>query len=574
MLEHRKANQEWNEGARALGFRRPGEPPAPHDPVRARIAFASCVATDPGMADGWLGLHAVGFEPDQALDQMTEHLGRLGEQRRASGRDLKSRFFAGAYFRFELAEWEDVYLAQAARWLGHGRMDLAWGFIHRCSTDRVQRALVVGRLFFYQGDYEAMLPIMQRLSENRVVAPEAKLYIGIGMARRELFGEAERVLAQAAESTDITELAMEAVYFRGLALRSMGRAEDGRQCLEWVYRHNPRYLQVAELLADPNLLGLETRPLAPAARRPVPPEGLDELLAELDRQIGLQEVKDQVRAVAAQVSARKLRAERGLRVVGSSNHLVFAGPPGTGKTTVARLVGRIYAALGVLEGTAFVETSRAGMVGEYVGHTAPKTNAKIDEALDGVLFIDEAYSLNQPGADGGDSYGREAVETLLKRMEDDRERLVVIIAGYRELLERFIDSNPGLRSRFTTTIEFDSYSTEELVAIAARFAERSGDSWAGRSLGLLREAVAEAAGRGWIDELGNGRFVRNLFEGACRQRDLRLFEVTRLGTEQPDNQQLSTIEEGDIAAAITETLAPLRRRNAESAPILRLTERS
>ncbi len=562
MLEQRRLMQTWNEGARALGFRRPGEAWAPVDRVRARKAFLSCVEIDPAMADAWLGLHAVGHEPEVALDRMSQNLHQFGEQRRASGRQLNSRFEVGRYSRFVLSDWEDLDMAQAARWLGRGRLDVAWGYLNRGPGGKEQHTLLAGHLYFAAGDYESMLPLMQSLARHRTFGPEAQLLTGIALARRELFGEAERVLADAAERSDRPELAMEATYYRGVTLRHLRRSETARRCLEWVYRHDPRYRQVAELLANPSLAGMETEPLAAPTGRG-PKEELGDLLAELDAQIGLDEVKHQVRAVVAQVHARGLRAERGLPVGKSSNHLVFAGPPGTGKTTVARLVGRIYAALGVLRGTAFVEASRGDLVGEYVGQTAPRTGALIDRALDGVLFIDEAYSLGQPSGERADPYGREAIETLMKRMEDDRHRLVVIIAGYPERLQGFLASNPGLRSRFGTTIQFATYSATELLAVAQRFAEEAGDTWGVGALDRIGEAITEASACDWIDELGNGRFVRNLFEAACRHRDLRIFDLTTQGGEAVRDQQLSTVEAVDTSAATNQVLGPLRRRQVE-----------
>ena len=193
---------------------------------------------------------------------------------------------------------------------------------------------------------------------------------------------------------------------------------------------------------------------------------------ELDELIGLQQVKDEVRSLANFVKLQKQREAQGLKTPKMSYHLVFTGSPGTGKTTVARIVARIYKDLGVLKKGHTVETDRSGLVANYVGQTATKTNAIVDSALNGVLFIDEAYAL-VPEGNSSQDYGLEAISTLLKRMEDDRDKLVVIIAGYTNEMKRFIDANPGLQSRFNRYINFPDYSAAELVDIFKMYMKKN-----------------------------------------------------------------------------------------------------
>jgi SpoVK/Ycf46/Vps4 family AAA+-type ATPase len=247
-------------------------------------------------------------------------------------------------------------------------------------------------------------------------------------------------------------------------------------------------------------------------------ETLADVLAELDGLIGLDSVKAQVRRVVAVVQANQERAEAGLSTVNPGLHLVLTGAPGTGKTTVARIIARLYAASGALPGSNFTEATRSDLVAGYVGQTAIKTDQLIDQTLPGVLFVDEAYSLTPSHAS---DFGAEAIATLVKAMEDHRDRLAVIVAGYREEMTAFVESNPGLRSRLRTFIDFPDYSPAELVRIFHGLAESNRLHLSPEALERAGDLFHQAVDR---PDFGNARLARSLFERAYARMAVRAAE--------------------------------------------------
>ena len=256
----------------------------------------------------------------------------------------------------------------------------------------------------------------------------------------------------------------------------------------------------------------------PAEEELPPPEKIEDLLAELDTYIGLAVVKQEVRDLINMVQVYKLRQQHGLPTTDMSLHMVFTGNPGTGKTMMARMMARIYRSLGILSKGQLVEVDRSGLVAGYVGQTALKTQKVIEKAMGGVLFVDEAYALN--GRSEND-FGQEAIDTLLKAMEDHRDDLVVIVAGYTDLMDKFIHSNPGLESRFNRFLLFEDYTVDEMMGI---FKMRCGKGYvlAPDAEPLVRDYIAEESADG---SFGNGRGVRNIFEHILVAQNNRLAKM-------------------------------------------------
>ncbi|MFI6081997.1 AAA family ATPase [Streptomyces sp. NPDC051217] len=590
---------------------------------QAEEEFREAVRLDPGMADGWLGLHALRVDTTTALLHMYRHRDRFGEQRSRHRRTLNSWYWLGWWVQPVLESRRDLLLAHASHWLD-GRhvpeLDRALAGLPPVDADPHVRFLHACRAYLVK-DWDQLVRHTESLVNDPLLGIEAGLFGGMARVRLEMYGQAEPLLSTSlmrcrSEQPQRKELR----YWLARAHEGTGRSAAALPLYRAVHRIDPTFMDTAARLAaitdsdgydgaddsaglasvalagfgqdavdgqadseypqgpdprpgvdaqSPYGVGVPPDPVDPVdgirekARvpaqpappqfpdRPTDPVLLAEALAELERMVGLEPVKRQVKALSAQLNMARLRAGQGLPVQPPKRHFVFSGPSGTGKTTVARILGRVFYALGLLGGDHLVEAQRADLVGEFLGQTAVKANELIDSAIGGVLFVDEAYSLANSGYSKGDAYGDEALQVLLKRAEDNRNHLVVILAGYPEGMDRLLATNPGLSSRFTTRVDFPSYRPLELTAIGEVLAAENDDVWDEESLDELRSISGHVVDQGWIDELGNGRFLRTLYEKSCAYRDLRLSGYSST----PGRDDLATLRLPDLMQAYGEVLS-------------------
>ncbi|KUF14188.1 AAA family ATPase [Streptomyces silvensis] len=584
---------------------------------QAEEEFRAAVRMDPGMADGWLGLHALRIDTTTALLRMFQHRDRFGEQRARHARTLNSWYWLGWWVQPVLESTRDLLLAHASHWLD-GRhvpeLDRALAGLPPVDADVQVRFLHACRAYLVK-DWEQLVRHTEPLIDDPMLGIEAGLFGGMARVRLEMYGQAEPLISAAlmrcrSEQPQRKELR----YWLARAHEGTGRSAAALPLYRAVHRVDPAFMDTSARLAaiaegdgyddgtdlaaltltgmgqdaldGPDgvdaLFGTEGRdlkvtepelpsgsgpsetdrvrekaviPIKPAPPQlpagPTDPALLEQALAELERMVGLEPVKRQVKALSAQLNMARLRAAQGLPVQPPKRHFVFSGPSGTGKTTVARILGRVFYALGLLGGDHLVEAQRADLVGEYLGQTAVKANELIDSAIGGVLFVDEAYALSNTGYGKGDAYGDEALQVLLKRAEDNRDHLVVILAGYPEGMDRLLAANPGLSSRFTTRVDFPSYRPLELTAIGKVLAAENGDVWDEEALDELRSISGHVVDQAWIDELGNGRFLRTLYEKSCAYRDLRLSGYPGA----PTRTDLSTLRLPDLMQAYGEVLS-------------------
>ncbi|HEU4361301.1 MAG TPA: type VII secretion AAA-ATPase EccA, partial [Mycobacterium sp.] len=428
-----------------------------------------------------------------------------------------------------------------------------------------------------------LTPVVNDADLDEFFAHAAKIALGVALARLGMFAPALSYLEE--PEGPIAVAAVDGALAKALTLRAQGDEESAAEVLQDLYAANPENAQVEEALSDPSF-GIVTTTTARIEARtdpwdadtePSPEDFVDPgarerkaaLMAEAERElgefIGLTEVKNQVQRLKSSVAMEVVRKQHGLAVGQRTHHLVFAGPPGTGKTTIARVVAKIYCGLGLLKKENIKEVHRADLIGQHIGETEAKTNAIIDSALDGVLFLDEAYALVATGAKN--DFGLVAIDTLLARMENDRDRLVVIVAGYRADLDRFLDTNEGLRSRFTRSIDFPSYQPPELVEIAHKMAEQRDSLFERPALDQMEQLFSQLAAastpdangidRRSLDIAGNGRFVRNLVERSEEEREFRLDHSEQSGTGVFTDEELMTITTEDVANSVTPLLRGL-----------------
>ncbi|MFB7720139.1 type VII secretion AAA-ATPase EccA [Nocardia sp. NPDC056100] len=555
----------------------------------ALAAFHAATDLDPDMCDAWLGLAMAGEISGEVIYGAYRSVHNLYRDQQRAGlpdRSLWCQVEIGMYgLRVAMSDRDQIALAQACKYAEGGEWDEAKAILDQLPADDVADFVRLSLYFRTRRwpdviEFRASKPVL----EDNLLDIAAELMAAQALAHLGRFGEAlprAQRIVEDSSSGSLSYIWADAHFLLGMVLRHNGDHEAADRILKGLQgsalwsQHEDWQRAVADKnyrleITSAEVISTRTNrwdartgddpaEVAASAARDERESLLTEASDLLQAQIGMDSVKEQVDRLKSGVLMDQVRAKRGLAVDSRSHHLIFSGPPGTGKTTIARVIAKIFAGLGVVQNADVVEVSRNDMVGTHLGHTAPKTNALIDSALGGVLFIDEAYTLIQEGLSGGDAFGKEAVDTLLARMENDRDKLVVIIAGYEDQIDRFLASNDGLASRFTKRIRFASYDADELVRIAEHIAQHKDSILSHNAKDTLHERCERLSGqarngRRLIDLAGNGRFVRNVVEAAEAERDYR-FTRELANVAAMTDEELMTISEADITAAL-EGLAP------------------
>lgn len=577
---------------RALGITVYGRQ-RPADLTAARSGFLALTRVASDQCDAWVGLAASGEQSLRVLEAVSATTATAGVLQRhveLAPNALGFHYDTGLYLRFRATGPDDFHLAYAAGLVTAGEYAKAHNIIaaivgRRPSwRDARWLSVVVNyRAERWSDVVKLLTPIVNDPELDPSFSHAAKIALGTALARLGMFAPALSYLEEPEGPVPVA--AVDGALAKALVLRAHVDEESAAEVLQDLYAAHPENEQIEQALSDTSF-GIETttagrieartdpwdpttEPSADDFIDPAAHERKAVLLHEAERQlaefIGLDEVKNQVARLKSSVAMELVRKQRGLTVAQRTHHLIFAGPPGTGKTTIARVVAKIYCGLGLLKRENIREVHRADLIGQHIGETEAKTNAIIDSALDGVLFLDEAYALVATGAKN--DFGLVAIDTLLARMENDRDRLVVIIAGYRADLDKFLDTNEGLRSRFTRSIDFPSYASHELVEIAHKMAEQRDSVFEQAALDHLEELFAKLAAattpdangiaRRSLDIAGNGRFVRNIVERSEEEREFRLDHSEHAGTGEFTDEELMTITAEDVGRSVEPLLRGL-----------------
>jgi type VII secretion ATPase EccA len=568
----------------------------PADLAAARSGFAALTRIACEQCDAWTGLAAAGDLSTPVLEAASRTAATAGTlQRRVelAPDTLGFIYDTGLYLRFRATGPDDFHLAYAGALASTGGPEAFAQADQLVSSIRTRRpswrearwiAVVVNyRAQRWSDVVKLLTPIVNDPDLDAAFTHAAKVTLGIALARLGMSAPALSYLEE--PEGPVAVAAVDGALAKALVLRAHVDEESAEEVLQDLYAANPENQEVEQALLDTSFglvtttadrIAARTDPWDPETE-PSPGEFVDPgaqerkrvLLAEAEREldefIGLDKVKDQVARLKSAVAMELVRKQRGLEVAQRTHHLVFTGPPGTGKTTIARVIAKIYCGLGLLKKENIREVHRADLIGQHIGETEAKTNAIIDSALDGVLFLDEAYALVATGAKN--DFGLVAIDTLLARMENDRDRLVVIIAGYRADLDRFLDTNQGLRSRFTRSIDFPSYKPAELIEIANFMAAKRDSVFDQAALHdlealfghLAATSKPDATGveRRGLDIAGNGRFVRNVVEKSEEEREFRLDHSANAETGEFTDEELMTINAGDVGNSVEPLLQGL-----------------
>lgn len=563
------------------------------DPAEARARFREATELDPSMADAWLGRIATGDDELSTLQKLHACSARLHRETNRLGAYLSAPVKAGPYLSITVTESAHVGLALASALVDRHQYEKAAALLDDSSLldawESHQWQQHIGAyLMFATQRWPDVISVAAS-----VLPPQAVLIPAVSAATRALAAHASAHLGQPRVAIDWTDrielwpdefplIAADLAYVRGMAHRLLGDEDDARIWLSKATINGALIESAKRALADPALQlvvtdeeTIETRTdkwdvtterSGQQRREQENKERRETMLAEgralLDNQVGLAEVKRAVAELEDQIQVRALRLAAGLPVANQTNHVLLVGPPGTGKTTTAEALGKIYAGLGIVRHPEIIEVKRGDFCGEYIGASGPKTNELIGRSLGRILFMDEFYSLVERHHDGRpDMIGMEAVNQLLVALEARRFDFCFIGAGYEEQVDEFLSINPGLAGRFNRKLRFESYTPDELVEIAARYGKPRATVMEPAARDVFNaacttlQAYRAPDGSHGIDVMHNGRFARNVIERAERLRDSRVAAQYRVDNGSVTVADLETLRAQDVTAAVIEACA-------------------